>query len=216
MLSTAIHRAVVSGLAVTCRAVDWVLYRPAVVGVTRHSPVFWNCHFARLSGWLDAVLGLRVLGRRRAPHGLCEACHRRGAWLELGGPDESDGAAVADFWSTRTVHLCGWCRPDFAVGTAVELEDVREHRWPAKRTNAAMGEGVSALERQIRSRRHRQIPGVTSGSTGMRLKLTCGALLVVGLVASVRFGSETLWHVGFIIALVVFLMWPIRSRQSKP
>jgi hypothetical protein len=122
-----VHLAVVRALDAGCSAIDDIAYRPAVVKLTRRLPWFWCCQLGRLAVRLDDRWGTGVWDLGGAPDGLCEACHRRAAWLEMGGyADDSDGDDSEDYLATHRVLLCSWCKPsiDRPVPDAKELHDV--------------------------------------------------------------------------------------------
>jgi hypothetical protein len=119
------RRFVVWALATADELVDEVLYRPAIVRAFRWLPRWWRCDLARLSMALDDRWRLRWWRDEGGaePGGVCEACGRRAAWLEFGGPwaegdeddeDEDDacpggGERRVSWLDDHTVHVCGWC-----------------------------------------------------------------------------------------------------------
>jgi hypothetical protein len=105
------------GLNAACCAVDAIAYRPLVIHVTRRLPRWWSCELARLSMRLDTHWGTAYWAGESAPaapHGLCDACHRRAAWLVVGGEPyfEADAVDLDDYMTSHPVRLCGWCRLD--------------------------------------------------------------------------------------------------------
>lgn len=86
---------IVRGLAWACRALDEILYRPAVVKATMWLPRWWTCELAKISVALDDRWNVGYWPDG-APDGTCEVCGRRAAWLEF------DHAG-------RSVSVCGWC-----------------------------------------------------------------------------------------------------------
>jgi hypothetical protein len=122
-----VQLAVVRALDAGCNAIDGVAYRPAVVKLTRRLPWFWCCQLGRLSVRLDDRWHAGHWNLGGAPGGLCEACHRRAAWLEMGGyADELDAGDPEDYLATHRVLLCSWCKPhiDRPVTDAKELQKV--------------------------------------------------------------------------------------------
>ena len=71
--------------AKACEIVDSVVYQPSIVRLLRRSPVVWTCQLARLSYKLDDHWSVRWWGSDGRPKGICQACERRAAWLEIGG-----------------------------------------------------------------------------------------------------------------------------------
>src|SRR5262252_3625131 len=127
------RRFVVQALAKADGLVDEVLYPPAVVRAFRWLPRWWRCDLARLSIALDDRWGLhwwRDEGGAE-PSGVCEACGRRAAWIEFGGPwpddedDEDDERDRRVSWlDDHTVHICAWCIDACGEPTFTE-EEVR-------------------------------------------------------------------------------------------
>ena len=108
-----LKRSVVRALNNACTAVDAVAYRPAVVRLARPLPSWWSCQLARLSMYLDDRWRARYWSSDdapAAPQGLCDACHRRAAWLI--------------FLTHHQVRVCGWCDLTEAgeIRNVVELE----------------------------------------------------------------------------------------------
>jgi hypothetical protein len=130
MAGVAWKRRVVGALNSACTAVDAVAYRPAVVRLSLPLPRWWSCQLARLSMRLNDRWGIGYWSSDiapAAPEGLCDACHRRAAWLVVGGRDEDDDGddrGAASFLTEHPVHLCGWCRidRDAPIETAADLD----------------------------------------------------------------------------------------------
>ncbi len=117
-------------------AIDFILYRPAVVRAFRWLPRWWLCDLAKVSmrlderwqtGWWDAA-GVWI----GSP---CEACHRRAAIHVVGGP-HPDGQRVGDYLDGRPIRLCGWCKLDLRpllnedeVQVALEMAAARSVAW---------------------------------------------------------------------------------------
>lgn len=110
-----VHR----GLNRLCMWVDYIAYRPAIVRLTIRLPRWWNCHFVRLSMWLDDRWETGYWDELEwAPDGLCEACNRRAAWLMIGGswvdePEIWDEDEEPEYLDRHPVHICFWCMPIF-------------------------------------------------------------------------------------------------------
>ncbi|GGI04961.1 hypothetical protein [Egicoccus halophilus] len=97
-----------------------MLYRPAVVKATMWMPRWWECELAKLSAALDErwEIGWWTDG---IPHGTCEICERRAAWLEF---EHAVGC----------IDVCGWCpAPPFSEARsedeAFSLARQRSIRW---------------------------------------------------------------------------------------
>ena len=60
-----------------------------------------------------------------APGGLCDACQRRAAWLDIGGrePEDTDVEDPEWYLGSHPIHVCGWCKldPDTPIRNASEL-----------------------------------------------------------------------------------------------
>jgi hypothetical protein len=110
---------VVRALTRVCEWVDDVAYRPAVVKLTIHFPRWWSCDLTRLSIHLDERWRAGYWEDRDwEPEGLCQACHRRAAWLVIGGrwddePELWDEGEEPGWLDQNPVHVCQWCRPEF-------------------------------------------------------------------------------------------------------
>lgn len=113
-------------------AVDSVFYRPAIVKALRYLPRYWQCDFARLSGYLDRqwqtgfwdVDGEDGVIHHVAVGPPCEACGRRASTLLIGRMKDWDPTFpnVGDMWDEREVELCDWCGKEFCQ-EAVRSED---------------------------------------------------------------------------------------------
>lgn len=115
-------RRIVISLERIDRALDWVLYRPALVRAFLWLPRWWMCDLSRLSialddrwrvGWWDA-------------HGIypgrpCDACGRRASIHVVGGPEDDEGV-IGDYLETHPVQLCGWCEVAGPINDDAELE----------------------------------------------------------------------------------------------
>jgi hypothetical protein len=129
------ERRIVRGLNGACALVDDVAYRPAVVHLTRRLPRWWDCQLAHLSMRLDDRWSTGYWSSPAAPAApgpRCRACHRRAAWLVVGGSsgdylleeDEGNGHDSLSYLATHEVELCGWCRLDLdaSIRTAADLD----------------------------------------------------------------------------------------------
>jgi len=68
--------------------------------------------------WLDDRWHTGYMGDW-GPGPLCRACHRRTAWLTVGGYDpelDPEPLDADDFMGHHPVHLCYWCRLDRDAG----------------------------------------------------------------------------------------------------
>lgn len=102
-----------------CTGVDALVYRPAVVRLTKRLPVWWHCQLAHASMALDDRWGTGYWdsdSAPAAPAGLCHACERRAAWLTVGGSEDENGErdGERDFLDDHQIHLCGWCQLDLS------------------------------------------------------------------------------------------------------
>jgi hypothetical protein len=80
-----VRRAVVAGTARVDAALDWVLYRPAVVRATLAFPRWWRCDLAKVSMRLDDHWQLGWWAAEVRPGGECAACTQRTAIFAYGG-----------------------------------------------------------------------------------------------------------------------------------
>ena len=106
-----VKRALVGTMAKVDEALDWALYRPAVVKAFGWLPRWWLCDLAKLSVALDARWGLGYWdGVGVVPGGVCDVCGRRAAIHVYGGREDDEPAAGDGFFLVeRPVHTCGWC-----------------------------------------------------------------------------------------------------------
>jgi len=119
----------VRALNSACTVVDDVAYRPAVVRLTLRLPRWWHCELADLSMRLDDRWETGYWSGElapAAPEGVCDVCHRRAAWLVVGGPDEDDpDAEYPDdhYLFEHPLHICSWCHVDLGpIRSAADLE----------------------------------------------------------------------------------------------
>jgi hypothetical protein len=122
--------------------VDAVAYRPAIVKLTIWLPRWWNCDFVRLSMWLDDQWGAGYWDEFEwVPGGLCDACHRRAAWLQVGGAwddedYEGDEGEEPEYFDLHPVYLCFWCKPE--LGSAVRDDKATVNRALAEAGRASI------------------------------------------------------------------------------
>jgi hypothetical protein len=116
MTLDALRLQMVRALQRACALVDWLAYRPWLVRLTERMPRWWHCQLAQLSMTLDDrwQTGFWASdGAPPAPAGVCAACHRRAAWLVVGGTDNEDPAIQEDWLALHPLEICGWCHPEF-------------------------------------------------------------------------------------------------------
>ena len=124
-------------------AIDWLLYRPAVVKAFLWVPRWWQCDLAKLSVRLDDHWQIGYWGDEGRPGVPCAVCRRRASWLEIGGRDpDIDDPAEHFFLDDRVIPLCSWCQ---VVGPINDEDDLRREfaaardasiswrwRWPGR------------------------------------------------------------------------------------
>lgn len=117
-------RALVRALEIACRAMDEVLYRPAVVKAFAWVPRWWSCELAKLSITLDDRWGTSVWEGSIVPGAPCGACGRRASISVIGGWDEDLGPEPEEdfFLNDREIPLCGWCHVRGRTSNEEELQ----------------------------------------------------------------------------------------------
>ena len=123
---------------------DWldaIMYRPVIVRAFMWLPRWWLCDLAKLSIALDERWGVGHWNDDKAwPGRPCEACGRRASIHTYGGRDR-DETPTGEFLDTRTVQVCGWCRPD---GPMMNEDDVQQQLAKARRRSIAWRWSASA------------------------------------------------------------------------